>query len=84
MAATFCAFIDDDLAAKKDREYHVGLMHRGLDQAGLDMATELACPLAEPQEALSMMVRYENHARWPLDMVVGQWRHINPPAPAPA
>ena len=31
MAATFCVFIGDDLTAKKPGEYHVELMHRGLD-----------------------------------------------------
>ena len=39
VAATFRAFLGDDLAAKKAGEYHVELMHRGLDQAGVDMAT---------------------------------------------
>ena len=62
VAATFHAFIGDDLATKKVREYHVELMHRGLDQAGVDMATEWAAPSSEPHEALLMMALYENHA----------------------
>ena len=83
MAATFCASFGDDLAAKNTGEYHVELMHRGLDQAGVNMATEWAVPSSEPHEVLLMMAVYENHARWRLDMVAGEWRHINPPAPAP-
>ena len=82
MAATFCAFIGDDLAAKKAGEYHVELMHRGLDQVGVDMATEWAAPSSQPHEAFPMMALYENHAR--LDVVAGEWHHITPPAPAPA
>ena len=39
------------------------LMHRGLDQAGVDVATAGVAPLAEPHEALLMMALYENHAR---------------------
>ena len=31
-----------------------------------------------------MMALYENHAHRRLDLVAGEWRHINPPAPAPA
>ena len=69
MAATFRAFIGDDLAAKKVGEYHVELMHRGLDHAGVDLATEWAAPSAEPHEAHLMMALYENHARWRLDVV---------------
>ena len=64
VAATFCAFLNDDLAAKKAGEYCVEVMHRGLDQAGVDVATAWAAPLAEPHEALLMMALYENHARW--------------------
>ena len=44
VAATFHAFVGDNLAAKKAGEYHAELMHRGLDQAGVDMATEWAAP----------------------------------------
>ena len=40
VAATFRAFLSDDVAAKKAGEYDVELMHRGLDQAGVDMAIE--------------------------------------------
>ena len=83
MATTFRAFLDDDLAAKKGGECHVELMHRVLDQAGVDMATEWAAPSARPHEALLMMALYENHARWRLDVVAGEWCHINPPAQAP-
>ena len=83
VAATFRAFLYDDLAAKKAGEYHVELMHRGLDQAGVDIATEWAAPLAESHEALLMMALYENQARWRLDVVTGEWRHINHPARAP-
>ena len=84
VAATFLAFIGDDLAAKKAGEYHVELMHRGLDQASVDMATRWAAPSAKPHKALLMMALYENHARWGLDVVFGEWPHINPPAPGPA
>ena len=84
MAATFCAFLGDDLAAKKAGECHVEVMHRRLDQADVDMATEWAAPSSEPYEALLMMALYENHARWRLDVVAGEWHHINPPASAPA
>ena len=80
VVATFRAFLGDDLAAKKAGEYHVELMHRGLDQAGADMATEWAAPSVEPQEVLVIMAVYENHARWRLDMVAGEWRHIKSPA----
>ena len=83
VAATFRAFFGDDLATKKAGEYHVELMHRRLDHAGVAMATEWAAPSAEPHEALLMMALYDNHARWRLDVVAGEWRHINPPAPAP-
>ena len=38
-------------------------MHRGLDQAGVNVATAWAAPSAEPHEALLMMALYENHAR---------------------
>ena len=58
VAATFRAFIGDDLPAKKAGEYHVELMHRGLDEAGVDMAIEWAAPSAEPHEALLMMALY--------------------------
>ena len=64
MAATFRAFIGDDLAAKKAGEYHFKLMHRGLDQAGVDVAIEWVASLSEPHEVLLMMALYENHARW--------------------
>ena len=82
-AATFRAFLSDDLAAKKAGEYHAELMNRGLDEAGVDMATEWAARSAEPHEALLMMAFYDNHAPWRLDVVVGEWRHINPLAPNP-
>ena len=58
VAAAFRAFIGDDLAAKKVGEYHAELMHRGLDRAGVDMATEWAAPSSEPHEALLMMALY--------------------------
>ena len=72
VAATFRAFIGDDLAAKKAGEYHVELMHFGLDQAGVDMATEWAAPSAKPHEALVMMAIHENHTRSRLDVVPGE------------
>ena len=31
---------------------------------------------------LLMMGLYETHARWKLDVVAGEWRHMNPPAQA--
>ena len=77
VVTTFCAFLSDDLAAKKAGEYHVERMC-GLDQAGVDVATTWAAPSAEAHEALLMMALYEKHARWRLDVVVGEWRHINP------
>ena len=80
VAATFRAVLGDDLAAKKARECHVELKHRGLGQAGVDIATECAAPLAEPHKALLMMALYERHAHWRLHLVAGEWRHINPPA----
>ena len=82
VAATFGAFIGDDLAAKKATEHHVELMHRGLGQAGVDMATECAAPSAKPHKANLMMGLYENHARCRLDVIGGEWNHINLPAPA--
>ena len=36
VAATFRAFLSDDMAASKAGEYHVELMPRGLHQAGVD------------------------------------------------
>ena len=30
-----------------------------------------------------MMGLYETHARWKLDVVAGEWRHVNPPEQAP-
>ena len=48
VAATFRAFLSDEWAAKKAGECHVELMHRRLDQAGVDMTTEWAAPSAEP------------------------------------
>ena len=78
VAATFRAFLGDDLAAKKAGEYYVERMHRRFDQAGVDMPSEWAAPSAEPHEALLMMALYENHARWRLDVVASEWRHINP------
>ena len=83
VAATFRAFLSDDTVAKKAGEYHVEPMHRGLDQAGVDVATAWAAPSAEPHEALLMMALYESHTRWKLDVVAGEWRHMNPPAQAP-
>ena len=83
MSATFRAFLSDDAAAKKAGEYHVELMHQGLDQAGVDVATAWAAPSVEPHEALLMMGLYESHASWKLDVVAGEWRHMNPPAQAP-
>ena len=62
VVATFGAFIGDDLAAKKFGDYHVELMNRGLDQAGVDMATEWAAPSSKVHEALLVMALYENHA----------------------
>ena len=59
-------------------------MHRGLDKVGVDMATKWAAPSAEPHKALLMMALYNSHVRWRLDVVAGEWRHINPPAPAHA
>ena len=67
VSATFRAFLNDDAAAKRAGEYHVELMHRGLDQAGVDVATTWAAPSVEPHEALLMMGLYETHARWKLD-----------------
>ena len=84
VAATFCAFIGDDLAAKKAGKYHVELMHCGLDHAGINTAIEWAAPSSEPHEVLLMMALYKNHVRWRLDVVAGEWHHIKPPAPAPA
>ena len=81
VSATFWAFLSDDAAAKKAGEYHVELMHRGLEQ-GVDVATARAAPSVEPHEALLMMGLYESHARWKLDVVAGEWRHMNPPAQA--
>ena len=83
VSATFRAFLSDDMAAKKAGEYHVELMHRGLDQASVDVATAWAAPSVEPHEALLMVGLYESHARWKLDVVAGKWRHMNPPAQAP-
>ena len=51
VAATFRAFLSDDLAAKAG-EYHVERMNRWFHQAAVDMATECL-----------MMALYENHAR---------------------
>ena len=59
------------------------LMHRGLNQAGVDIATAWAAPSVEPHDAVLMTGLYETHARWKLDIVVGEWRHVNPPAQAP-
>ena len=84
VSATFRAFLNDDAAAKRADEYHVELMHRGLDQAGVDFATAWAAPSVEPHEALLMMGLYETHARWKLDAVAGEWRHMSLPAQAPA
>ena len=78
VSATFRAFLSDDAAAKRAGEYHVELMHRGVD-----VATAWAAPSVEPHEALLMMGLYETHARWKLDVVAGEWRHVNPPAHAP-
>ena len=83
VSATFRAFLSDDAAAKRAGEYHVELMHRGLDWAGVDVATAWAAPSVEPHEALLMMGLYEAHARWKLDVVAGEWRHVSPPAQAP-
>ena len=41
-------------------------------------------PSSELHQALLMMALYENHACWRLDVVTGEWRHINPLALAPA
>ena len=79
VAAAFRAFVGDDLAAKMAAEYHVEVMHRALDQVGVDMATEWAAPPAKPHEAVLMMAIYENHTRWRLDVDAGEWCHINPP-----
>ena len=38
MSATFRAFLSDNMAAKKAGEYHVEPMHRGLEQAAVDVA----------------------------------------------
>ena len=84
VSATFRAFLSDDAAAEGAGEYHVELMHRALDQAGVDVATAWAAPSVEPHEALLMMGLYETHARWKLDVVAGEWRHVSPPAQAPA
>ena len=54
------------------------LIHRGLDPAGVDMATEWAAPSGEPHEALLMMAFYDNQARLRVDVAAGEWRHINP------
>ena len=83
VSATFRAFLSDGMAAKKAGEYHVELMHRGLDQAGVDVATAWAALLVELHAALLMMGLYESHERWKLDVVAGEWRHMNPPAEAP-
>ena len=83
VSATFQAFLSDDAAAKRAGEYHVELMHRGLNQAGVDVATAWAAPSVEPHEALLMMGLYETHARWKLNVVAGEWRHVNHPAQAP-
>ena len=83
VSATFRVFLSDDVAAKKAGEYQVELMHRGLDQAGVDVATAWAAPSVEPHEALLMMGIYESHARRKLDVMVGEWRHMNPLAQAP-
>ena len=84
MAAPFRAFIGVDPVAKKAGEYHVPLMHRGFDEARVDMATEWATLSSEPHEVVPMMALYENHACRCLGVVAGDWRHINPPAPTPA
>ena len=73
VAATFRAFVGEDLAAKKSREYHAELMHRELDHARVDMAIEWAAPSSEPKEALLIMALYENHACWRLDVITGEW-----------
>ena len=83
VAATYRAFLSDDMADKKAGEYHMELMHRGLDQAGVDVATSWAALSAEPHEAHLMMALYESHARWKLDVVAGEWSHMSPPAQAP-
>ena len=79
----FPGFLSDDMAAKKGREYHVELMHRGLEQASVDVATSWAALSVEPHEALLRMGLYESHTRWKLDVVAGEWRHLKPPAYAP-
>ena len=84
MAATFRAFIGDDAAAKKPGEYHVELMHRGLDHAGADMATEWTAPSSELHRALLMVALYENRALWRLDVVRGNGATSTPrPQPLP-
>ena len=83
VAATFGAFLSHDMAAKKAGEYHVEVMHRGLGHAGVDVATAWAAPSAKTHEALLMIALYESHARWKLDVVAGEWRHVNPLAQAP-
>ena len=83
VSATCRAFLSDDMAAKKAWEYHVELMHRGMDWAGVDVATAWAAPSVEPHEAILIMGFYESHARWKLDVVAGEWRHMNPPAQGP-
>ena len=40
VSPTFRAFLSDDMAAKRAGEYHVELMHRSLDQAGVDVARQ--------------------------------------------
>ena len=83
VAATFRVFLSDDMAAKKAGEYHMEVMHRGLDQVGVDVATLWADPSAEPHEGLLIMALYESHPRWKLNVVAGERRHMNPPARAP-
>ena len=67
VSASLRAFVSDDVAARKDGEYHVELMHRGLAQTGVDVATSWAAPSAEPGEALLVMALYKSHARWKPD-----------------
>ena len=55
VAAAFRAFLGDDMATKKAGDHHVELMHRGLNQAGVDVATAWGALLAEPVEALLMV-----------------------------
>ena len=59
-------------------------MHRGLDHAGVDMPTKRPPPSAKPHDTLLIMALYGNQAHWRWDVVAGEWRHLNPPAPAPA